>query len=58
MLTLGGGGSITEFGYWGADTITLNAANDTINVQGTATISGAWGGYGSATLSGGDLISA
>jgi Ca2+-binding RTX toxin-like protein len=54
-LTLGGGGSITELGWSGADTITLGAGNDTINVQGMATISGAWGQYGSATLSGGEL---
>jgi Ca2+-binding RTX toxin-like protein len=54
-LTLGGGGSITEFGNSGNDTITLGAANDTINIQGMATISGAWGSFGSATLSGGEL---
>lgn len=55
LLTLGGGGTINEFGYSGNDTITLGAANDTINVQGMATVAGAWGGYGSATVSGGEL---
>ena len=54
-LSLGNGGTITELGKWGHDTISLGGGNDTINVQGMATVSGAWGQYGSATISGGEL---
>jgi large repetitive protein len=55
-LLLGGSGTITEQGHSGHDTITLGSGNDTINVQGMATVSGGWAGFGSATLSGGELV--
>jgi Ca2+-binding RTX toxin-like protein len=57
-LGLGNGGTITELGKSGHDTISLGNTNDTINVQGTAVVTGPlalFGLFGSATVSGGEL---
>lgn len=52
-LTLGQGGSITQYGVTGHDTIQIgNTGTYTINEQGSATVSGA---FGQATISGGTV---
>jgi Ca2+-binding RTX toxin-like protein len=55
-LNVWGSGSITETGAKGHDTIGLYTGNDTISVQGAATVHGSsYGTFGSATVVGGVL---
>jgi Ca2+-binding RTX toxin-like protein len=50
--------NVTEKGVLGHDTIHVAVGNDTINVQGQATVVGqaGWSSFGSATINGGKLI--
>ncbi len=56
-LTLNTTGKIQQFGASGNDTINIGTGNDTIYVQGQATVTGTFskGTFGEATISGGEL---
>jgi Ca2+-binding RTX toxin-like protein len=56
FLSIANGGLISQSGASGHDTINFSSGNDTVYEQGTASVSGVLGLFGSATVSGGELV--